>query len=145
MILSHSNIADSDTHAQDLLQLELDGGLDLVDLGAQILVVRDWGREFTSCRTMLACAQIANEGGEHTLGETGTQETGNLLDECIGSNESIVLASKLLDELLVLVKLLQVIRGHGIDTTMLRTINIVLVTENAVPSSAHTPCIPLCV
>lgn len=48
LVLSHTDIADSNTHAQDLLQLELDGGLDLVDLGAEIFVVGDWGREFTS-------------------------------------------------------------------------------------------------
>lgn len=66
-----------------------------------------------------------------TLGETRTQETGDLLDESIGSNEGIVLASKLLDELLVLVELLQVIGRHGVDTTVLGTIEIVLVTEDA--------------
>lgn len=36
-----------------------------------------------------------------TLGQTGTQETRDLLDESFGSNKGIVLASKLLDELLV--------------------------------------------
>lgn len=66
------------------------------------------------------------------LGQTGTQETGDLLDESLGSNEGIVLAGKLLDELLVLVELLQVIGGHGVDTSVLGTIEIVLVTENAV-------------
>lgn len=66
-----------------------------------------------------------------TLGETRTQETGNLLDEGVGCDEGVVLASKLLDQLLVLVELLQVIRGHGINTTMLRTIDIMLVTQNA--------------
>jgi len=113
LILSHSDVSDGDTHAQDLLQLELNGGLDFVDLGAEILVVGDRGWEFTS------------------LGKTGTQETWDLLDEGIGSDEGIVLASKLLDELLVLVELLQVISGHGVDTTVLRTIDIVLVTKNA--------------
>ena len=44
-----------------------------------------------------------------TLGETRTQETGDLLDQGVGGDEGIVLASKLLDELLVLVKLLQVL------------------------------------
>ncbi len=68
----------------------------------------------------------------HTLGETGTQKTRNLLDESIGSNEGIVLASKLLDELLVLVQLFQVISRHGVDTTMLGTIDIVLITKNTV-------------
>lgn len=66
----------------------------------------------------------------HTLGQTGTQETGNLLDEGVGSKEGIVLASKLLDELLVLVELLQVISRHGIDAVVLGTVEIVLVTKN---------------
>jgi hypothetical protein len=82
------------------------------------------------------------------LGETGSEKTGNLLDQGIGGDEGIVLASKLLDELLVLVKLLQVLQksqyrfsrrvsehthvsAHGIDTVVLGTIDIVLVTEDA--------------
>lgn len=69
--------------------------------------------------------------GCFTLGETGTQETRNLLDESIGGDEGIVLASKLLDELLVLVELLQVVRGHGVNTEVLSTVDIVLVTEDA--------------
>jgi hypothetical protein len=48
LVLSHANVADSDTHAQNLLQLELDGALDFVDLAAQVFVVGDWGWEFTS-------------------------------------------------------------------------------------------------
>ena len=66
-----------------------------------------------------------------TLGKTGTEETRNLLDQSLGSDEGIVLASELLDQLLVLVELLQVIGGHGINTTVLGSVNIVLVTENA--------------
>jgi hypothetical protein len=93
--------------------LELDGGLDLVDAASQVVGVRDRGGELAG------------------LGQTRTQETRDLLDESLGSDEGIVLAGKLLDELLVLVELLQVISGHGIDTTVLGTINIVLVTENA--------------
>jgi hypothetical protein len=68
---------------------------------------------------------------KHTLGETWTEETWNLLDQSVGSDEGIVLAGKLLDELLVLVKLLQVIGGHGVNTAVLSTIDIVLITENA--------------
>jgi hypothetical protein len=66
-----------------------------------------------------------------TLGETWTQQTWNLLDEGVGGDEGVVLAGELLDELLVLVQLLQVLHGHGVDTTVLGTIDIVLVTENA--------------
>jgi len=67
-----------------------------------------------------------------TLGQTGTEQTGNLLDQSLGSKEGIVLASKLLDELLVLVQLLQVIGGHGIDAVVLGTVKIVLVTKNTI-------------
>ena len=67
-----------------------------------------------------------------TLGKTGTQETRNLLDQSLGSDEGIVLASELLDQLLVLVELSQILSGHGINTKVLGTIDIVLVTENAV-------------
>jgi len=75
------------------------------------------------------------EAGECTLGKTWTQKTWNLLDQGVGSDESIVLASELLDQLLVLVELLQVISGHGVNTTVLGTIDIVLVTENAIYAS----------
>lgn len=62
-----------------------------------------------------------------------------MLDESIGSNEGIVLAGKLLDQLLVLVELLQVVGRHGINTTVLGTIDIMLVTENATIQSAKAP------
>jgi hypothetical protein len=62
-----------------------------------------------------------------------------LLDESVGSDEGIVLAGKFLDQLLVLVELLQVVGGHGINTTVLGTIDIMLVTENATIQSAKAP------
>ena len=71
-----------------------------------------------------------------TLRETGAQETGNLLDQGVGSDEGIVLACELLDQLLVLVELLQIVRRHGVNTAVLGTIDIVLVTENAFEQSA---------
>ena len=39
-----------------------------------------------------------------TLGETGAEQTGNLLDEGLRGKESVVLLGQLLDELLVLVE-----------------------------------------
>lgn len=114
LLLGHLDVADGDTHAENLLELELDGGLDLVDAASQVVGVRDGSGELAG------------------LGQTRTQETGDLLDEGLGGNEGVVLAGKLLDELLVLVELLQVISGHGVNTTVLGTIDIVLVTENAV-------------
>jgi hypothetical protein len=91
-ILGHADVADSDTHAKHLLQLELDGRLDFGHLVGEVLVVGDGRGELSG------------------LGKTRTEETGNLLDQGIRSDESIVLASELLDELLVLVELLQVLQ-----------------------------------
>ena len=49
LLLLHLDVADGDTHAENLLELELDGGLDLGDLAAQVVGVRDGGRELASC------------------------------------------------------------------------------------------------
>ena len=45
LVLSHLDVADSDTKAENLLQLELDGRADLSELVAQVLGVRDGGGE----------------------------------------------------------------------------------------------------
>lgn len=58
LVLGHVDVADGDTETEDLLELELDGRSDFIDLSSEILRVRDRGGEFTS------------------LGETGTEETG---------------------------------------------------------------------
>ena len=91
------------------------------------------GGELTGCeRESVDCARLIESGSARlTLGKTGTQQTRNLLDESVGSDEGVVLAGQLLDELLVLVELLQVLGGHGVNTTVLGTVDIVLVTENA--------------
>lgn len=49
LLLLHADVSDSDTHAENLLQLELDGGLDLVDLASQVIGVRDGGGELAGC------------------------------------------------------------------------------------------------
>jgi len=113
LVLSHSNVSDGYTHAENLLQLELDGGLDFGELDAEVIGVRHGGWEFPG------------------LGETWTQETRNLLDQGFGGEERVVLPGELLDQLLVLVELLQVLSGHGVDSKMLGTIDIELVTKNA--------------
>ena len=85
LILRHADVANGGAHAQHLLELELDGALDLGDLVGEIFVVGDWRRELAG------------------LGETGAEETRDLLDEGVGGDEGVVLAGELLDELLVLV------------------------------------------
>jgi hypothetical protein len=84
-VLRHVDISNSDAHAENFLELELDGALDLGDLVGQVFGVRDWGGEFAG------------------FGETWSEETRDLLDERVGRDEGVVFASELLDELLVLV------------------------------------------
>jgi len=112
-VLRHADVSNSDAHADNLLKLELDGALDLGDLVGQVFGVRDWGGELAG------------------LGETWSEETGDLLDERVGRDKGIVFASELLDELLVLVEFLQVITAHSINAMMLSAIDVVLVSENA--------------
>ncbi len=45
LVVGHLDVANGDTEAENLLELELDGALDLVDLLLEVLVVRDGGRE----------------------------------------------------------------------------------------------------
>ena len=112
LVLLHLDVTNSNSQAENLLKLELDGRSDLSNLGNKVLIVRNRGRELTS------------------LGKLGTQETGNLLDESLGSNESVVLLGKLLDELLVLVELLKILNRHGINTSSLSTVDIDGVTKD---------------
>jgi hypothetical protein len=118
LVLSHTDVSDGDTQAENLLELELDGALDVIDLVGQVLGVGDGSRELSK------------------FGETGSEETRDLLDQLLGGDEGIVFASHLLDELLVLVELLQVVDGHELDTVVLGTVDIVLVTEDAVDACA---------
>lgn len=55
-----------------------------------------------------------------------------MLDESIAGDEGIILACKLLDQLLVFVELLQIICGHGVDSVVFSPINIVLITKDTV-------------
>ena len=85
LVLSHLDVADSDTQAEHLLQLELDRRAHLEDLASEVLSVRHGRRELAS------------------LGQTGTEQTRDLLDEGLEGQEIIVALSKLLDKLHVLV------------------------------------------
>jgi len=113
LVIIHLNVANGDTQAENLLELELDGGADLSQLVTKVLSVRDGRRELAG------------------LGETGTQETRNLLDEGLRSKESVELLGKLLDELLVLVELLQIISRHILKFDLLSTIDVSSIGENA--------------
>lgn len=111
-VLLHLNVTNGNSKTQDLLQLELDGGLDILNSGVQVIVVRDWGGELTS------------------LGQLRTQQSWNLLDQDLRSDESVVLLSQLLNQFLVLVQLLQVINGHSVNTNRLGSVDIESITED---------------
>lgn len=49
LVLGHADVANSNTEAENLLQLELDGGLDVGDLGGHVLSVGDGGGELAGC------------------------------------------------------------------------------------------------
>ena len=97
LLLRHLNVANSNGQAENLLELELDLGLDIVDLALEGLVVRGERRELTG------------------LVQTRTQETRNLLNNRLGREELLVLLRELLDELLVLVELLERLDVHVVD------------------------------
>lgn len=48
LVLGHLDVADSNTQAENLLELELDRRLDFDDLVAEVLSVRDRGGELAS-------------------------------------------------------------------------------------------------
>jgi hypothetical protein len=112
LVLGHLDVANSDGHAENLLKLELDGGSHIVDLGVEVLVVGNGGGELTS------------------LGELGSEKSGNLLDQSLGGNEGVVLLGELLDELLVLVELLEILNGHSINTNGLGSVDIESITKD---------------
>lgn len=72
--------------SRNLLQLKLDRRTDLSELVEQILGMGDGGGEFSS------------------FGETGSEQTGDLLDQSFRGQESVVLLGELLDELLIFVE-----------------------------------------
>ncbi|GMR53969.1 hypothetical protein PMAYCL1PPCAC_24164, partial [Pristionchus mayeri] len=113
LLLRHLNVSDGDREAQHLLHLELDGGLDFVNLCGQRLGVGDDGRELAG------------------LVETGTEDTGNLLDERLGSEECVVALRQLLDQLLLLVQLLEVIGVHAGEAARVSLVAVLLISEHA--------------
>lgn len=112
-VFSHANVADGNTQAQNLLQLELDGGLGFFNLGLHVIRVGNGRGELTS------------------LVQTGTEQTGNLLDDGFRGQENVIAGSKLLDFLLALVQLLQVVRRAEINTQSLGLVAVDFITQNA--------------
>jgi hypothetical protein len=106
----HVDVTDAATKAKNLLELELDGGADFLNLVDEVVTEGDGGGEFVD-----------------TI-HVGADNTGNGLDDGFGGEEGIIASAHLLDELLVLVELLEIFHGHGFDTSLL---GLVLMLEVA--------------
>ena len=74
-----------------------------------------------------------SEEGRELAGfvQTGSEKTGNLLDQRFGSQKGVVLLSELLDQLLLLVQLLEVIGAHELDALLLGFVAMLLISEDA--------------
>jgi hypothetical protein len=137
VVFGHANVSDGNTETENLLQLELDGRSDFVDFAGKIFVVGDWSWELSGCTSNFVsnhCSYTLRmiKIYVHTFRQTRAQNTGDKLDQRVRGDESIVLSSELLDQLLVLVELLEIVGAHGIESVVLGTIDIMLISENAV-------------
>ena len=109
----HVDVTDGDTDAQHLLKLELDLRLELGDLGGDRVSSRDGCGELTS------------------LVKTRTKNTRDLSDEGLRGQEGIEGISELLDELLVLVQLLEVIKSAELEAELLSQFAVSDITDDA--------------
>lgn len=104
LFFSHISSADSGTHTEDLLQLELDGGSKFLDLISNLFVFTDGNGELTD------------------LVQDVTEKSGDLLHEGFRSDKDIERLGPLLDGLLILVELLG---GINIDATNTSSLSLV--------------------
>jgi hypothetical protein len=81
--------------------------------------------------TRLGAGNKEKDSDIRTFGKSRAQETRHLLNHGIRSNEGVIFASQFLDQLLISVELLQVVRRHGIDTMMLGAVDVMLIAKNA--------------
>ena len=114
-LIIHGLVSDGDVEVGNLLQLPLDGSLNIVDLLLNWLVVSHWLREHTN--------SVKN----------WTEDNWDLLDEGIGGEKDGVLLGPLLDLLLVLVELLKGVHVGNINTdlVLLDLIGVLLIANDA--------------
>lgn len=98
---------------RNLFHLELDGALQLLDLGRDVVAMIEWRREFAS------------------LVETTTKHLLQLLDDSVRGEESIVRVRQLLHLLVLLVELFKVIERHTRNIVGLGLITMLLITKHA--------------
>jgi len=115
LLLGHLHVAHSNIEAENLLHLELDGGLEVEALRVNVIGVGDQGGELAG------------------LVESRSKEPGDLLDQGVRAEEGIVGLGQVLHLLLVLVELLEVISGHGRKVLLRSLIAVGLVAQNANP------------
>jgi len=111
LLLGHPDIADGHGQTENLLHLELDGGFQVHDLGLQVVTVSDQRRELSG------------------LVKPRPEQSGDLLDQSVRGQESVVLSRQLLHLLLVLVEFLEVVSRHGGDAGSLGLVNVLLISE----------------
>jgi len=109
----HGDVTRGHRQAEDLFKLELDRGLQFLDLGHHIVSVSDHRWELAG------------------FVQSGTQNTWNLLDEGVGGQKGVVLLGELFDQFLVLVQLLQRLLVHARDAVGRGLIAMLLISEDA--------------
>jgi len=113
LVLGHLNVGHSDTEGKDLLELELDGTTDGVDLLVGVLGVLEEGWELTE------------------LVHGRSEETRNLLHDGGRGKEEVVAVGELLDLLLVLVERLETLDIHARDASGLGLLDVLGITKDA--------------
>jgi len=135
LLLGHLHVAHSNIEAENLLHLELDGGLEVEALCVNVISVGDQGGELAGLRRrVLLKVNIKSQikfSSYHV--ESRSKEPGDLLDQGVRAEEGIVGLGQVLHLLLVLVELLEVISGHGRKVLLRSLIAVGLVAQNANP------------
>ena len=113
--VGHLFVSGGDVKAGDLLQLPLDGSSHIIDLLLELLVMGDWSWESSN-----SVKDWSKNGWD-------------LLDEGVGSEEEGEFLGPLLDKLLVLVELLELVKGGDLDieTGFLGFIGVLLISNEA--------------
>ena len=115
LIIGHLLVTGSNVEAGDLLELPLDGSLNVVDLLLEWVVVSNWLWEHTNSV------------------KDWTEDNWDLLDKSISGEEEGVFLGPLLNLLLILVEFLQVIKVGAVDldTRGFELISVLLIGNQA--------------
>merc|ERR1719326_1556401 len=113
LIVVHVDITDGDGQAQNFFHLEFDGLFHFFDFGDHIVSLSQNTWKLTG------------------FVQTWSQQSRNLSDQSIGSQESVVFFGELFDELFILIEFFQVIDRNMWDVEFGGFIDVGLVTEDA--------------